>query len=230
MLFLSCGTCGVSALSVQFPWLGEWLILSVLTAVQYNWANHRLQREGRSLLEQFILIAIAVVLSAIMLAGLILPFWFLVSVLVLLRNLLPSDLAVRGSAATLLLLFLASAALRYNQMMAMDQREYLVGRFLAGSPGYHHYNQLASQEPFDGLYYANFVAKGTLRQSTNASHVLERRAQIFLKKKAELDQKKSPEVQLTEEYQRMAAILDKTPAEAQENLKRVQEAYHVGKN
>ena len=213
MLSFACGTCGISALSVALPWLDEWVWLglaAMLLGSAYDYQEGELRRK---LLGQLIGLALGFVLSAMMLAGLIIPIWLIYAFVRVLTCLIRGGKVLRGAALVWLLLCLGSAAWRGYQASRLPRQDYLMTRFLAGGPGQAYLSELAKQQPFPLEETMQKLIQGSPREARNASKLLELRA--FRKEPDE------------SEKIRMKSWLAQVPATRQEERVRVETAYKL---
>lgn len=177
MLTFACGTCGISALSISLPWLDEWFWLSLVALVLGSWYDYQQGELGRSLLRQLLAIAVGGLAAVALLAGLLLPIWFLYCAFCVILCLARGEgVPLRAAAMSWLVLFVGIALWRGYEAHSIPRRDYLMTRFLAGGPGQAHLSELSKAEPFPMQETVQKMITGSDREAWNASRLLEQRA------------------------------------------------------
>jgi len=159
-------------LSVQVPFLEEWMSLTLLALVFYNAANLVEGRPGLSATTQGTVLGLATLLGTWMLAAVLAPLAWFIACVSLLARLFSPHAGVRNAALCLLSLFLVSAVGRLHQRRVFGEHSYLLGRFVAGSPAVYLRHQLASQQPFPLDCYLQALTGSDERRFENALAVL----------------------------------------------------------
>jgi hypothetical protein len=161
-------------LSMGIPFFEYWVWLLVPALIVYHWQNSKAGLKGWSIMGTLCMAGIALVLSAIMLAGVILPLLWLTTLLVFTRRLFHSDKLVRTSSRWVLLAFFFSAVFGWSRMKLQGE-DFMLGRFIAGGPGQSYFSQMAKREPFPADHLASLYGTGSQKQANNVLRIFEAR-------------------------------------------------------
>lgn len=174
-MLLACGTCGLSILSIHLPFYDEWMALTLASFVFYNLGYWIGEARPVHWLVQALVLFFGLLLGLIMFSAFLIPLAFLWTFLMLGRRANSSLPKVRTSALILLGLFAVSALWRTQQRLKLDEPTYLLGRLLAGGPGYEVVGRLSKQEPFPMEVYLKALENPREATYQNALRVLELR-------------------------------------------------------
>lgn len=177
MLILACGSCGISLLSVSLPWLDEWFWLSLAALVLGCWYDYQQGELGRRLPGQMLAIVAGGLAAVAFFAALILPLWFLYcGYRVFWCAVRGEGVPLRAAAVAWLILFVSLPLWRGYEARSIPRRDYLLTRFLAGSPRQSILSELSKTEPFPMQEIMQKIITGSEREARNASRLLEQRA------------------------------------------------------
>ena len=178
MTLLACGTCGVSMLSTALPPFTYWVQLLPLAFIAYHYMEWR---EGEFSLGKLAgrvgLATIAFILSAVMLAGIILPIIFLYILIAFGIKLTSSDKKAKMTAAGVLTLYALTGAVTFYQ--AKTQGPYWqLTRLQAGGPGQSYFSRTAKEQVFSKEELLGYLQSDNTTVQRNAAQVIEQLARF----------------------------------------------------